>query len=336
MEQDAERDSEALERRFASFSTYDAAPKAAFDLIEDARGRCPVAQSGRLGGFKLLLDYEDVRRAALDWRGFSSQPSAFRPIVERPALAIDSDPPTHALRRGIISMVVNEQTPARIEAAVCEDIDALLDSLEAKETCDLVADFAEQVPLRAICHIFGFSVDQGPEIRLLSVQQLASKADPERAAAASRAFRDFAVAAVLERRGGEGDDMLTRIANAELEGRRLDSDQIAGLLIGLLTAGHDTTVSGLTSLLYETLRRPELRDRLAAQPGLIKPAVEEALRLNPPVFGLYRRATRDTQVARVEIREDESVYLCWAAANRDPQVFDDPDAFRLDRSGKRH
>jgi cytochrome P450 len=64
--------------------------------------------------------------------------------------------------------------------------------------------------------------------------------------------------------------------------------------------------------------------------------VEEALRLNPPVFGLYRRVTQDTKVAGTDLAADETAYLCWAAANRDPGVFEDPDAFRLDRAGRRH
>jgi cytochrome P450 len=339
MRQDSRHEAQEVagEQRLSNFSTYDVTPAEAFKLIEAARDYCPIARSDRLEGFSLVMGYDDVRRAALDWRGFSSTPSALRPLVARPpALAIDSDPPEHSLRRSIIALVLDEQTPGRIEGSVRDDISELLDSLEGRDECDLAADFAEQVALRAICHIFGFAADQGPEIRRLSVELLTAKADPERGAAAVRAFRDFSMASVLARRGRDGDGPLSRVANARIGGRLLDPDQIASLMIGLLIAGHETTVSGLASLLYETLSRPKVRDRLAADHDLVALAVEEALRLNPPVFGLYRRVTRDTKVAGIELPANETVYLCWAAANRDPGVFEDPNAFRLDRTGKRH
>ena len=99
-----------------------------------------------------------------------------------------------------------------------------------------------------------------------------------------------------------------------------------------LNAGHGTTVSGMTSLLWEIYRNPELKQSLIDDQSLIPTAVEESMRLHTPFFGLYRMATKDaTLPSGEEIKEGESALMCWGAANRDPKVFPDPDEFKLDR-----
>ncbi|WP_369029597.1 cytochrome P450 [Streptomyces adonidis] len=231
---------------------------------------------------------------------------------------------------------MDDSTPDRIEGLVRADTVGLIESFASKGECDLVAEFCEQVPLLAICHILGFDSEHKDEIRRLSSDVLASLKEPERLRKALGDFSKIATAPVLARRGKEGDDFLTLLANAEMDGRPLEPQEITDTMISLLLAGHETTVSGLGSLFYEVLRDPEVRDRLVADPDLIPAAVEEALRLHPPVFGFYRRITSDVNVAGVDLAENSTAYLCWAAANRDPERFTDPDEFRLDRGMSRH
>jgi len=318
------------------FSTYGTTPVEAHERLASARGKCPVAHSEELGAFDILLRYGDVRNAAKDWKTFSSRPSAVRPVTERARVAIDWDPPEHTEWRKIINLGVDSSTPGRIEGLVRADTAGLIDSFAAKGECDLVAEFCEQVPLQAICHVLGFDPEHKADIRRLSGELLASLKEPVRLQKAIADFSELATAPVLARRGKDGEDFLTLLANAEINGRPLEVREMASTLVSLLLAGHETTVSGLSSLLYEVLRRPELRDRLIAEPDLIPVAVEEALRLHPPVFGFYRRVTSDVNIAGVEVAEDSTVYLCWAAANRDPEKFTDPDEFRLDRAAARH
>lgn len=319
----------------SGFSTYETTPSAAHEQLADTRKRCPVAHSDQLGGFHLLLRYDDVKSAAMNWKTFSSRPSAVRPATRtRPAL--DWDPPEHTGWRTAINLGVNRTTPGRIENLVREDAGRLIEAFAARGRCDLVAEYAEQVPLQAICHVLGFDQQHKSEIRRLSRELLASVREPDRLEMAGRAFAEFAVAPVLERRGKTGNDFLTLLANAEMDGRPVSVEEIGSIMVGLLLAGHETTVSGLSSLLFEVLRRPEIRDRLIAQPDLIPVAAEEAIRLHPPVFGFYRRATTDVTVHDTKIASGSTVYLCWAAANRDPEKFDNPDDFSLDRPRERH
>ena len=124
---------------------------------------------------------------------------------------------------------------------------------------------------------------------------------------------------------------MTTIARWHMGGRPMTDLEIGQAMNSVLIAGHGTSISSIASMFYEVLSQPGLRDELAADESLIPLAVEEALRLHPPFFGLYRRATAAVTIAGTVIEPDESVMVCWAAANRDPKVFEDPDEFRLDR-----
>jgi cytochrome P450 len=218
-----------------------------------------------------------------------------------------------------------------VEEAVRQDVSNLIAKFESDGSCDLVRDFAEEIPLLALCHIIGFDEDKRSEVRRLTLQTLTDFEEPEKAAAAFMEFSRFGVEAVMQRREDPRDDFLTELSIAEIDGRRLTEIEIGQLMNSFLVAGHGTTVAALSSLLYEVLLRKPVRQQLIENPELVPAAVEETLRLHTPFFGLYRRATRPTEVAGVKIPEDGYLLACWAAANRDPAVYDDPKSFKLDR-----
>lgn len=126
------------------------------------------------------------------------------------------------------------------------------------------------------------------------------------------------------------------LAQANLGDRSLTPEEIGAAVISLLVAGHGTTTAAMTNLCFEVLRNPKIRTKLIEDPSLVPQAVEECLRLHHPFFGLYRRATTDVCVQGTEIKAGESVYMCWQAGNRDPDVFPEPDEFRLDRGDFAH
>ncbi|MCA2276742.1 cytochrome P450 [Mycobacterium intracellulare] len=136
------------------------------------------------------------------------------------------------------------------------------------------------------------------------------------------------------RKNPRGDDLLTDLLDADMDGRPLTEQEMIIAVATLLAGGHDTTVRSLSSLLYEVLSRPLVRQRLLEDPTLIPNAVEEALRLHPSFVGVYRRATSTTEVGGVTIPEGDSVYLNWTAGNRDPKVFEDPDEFSVERQAR--
>jgi cytochrome P450 len=323
----------SLEQRLADFSTYELSTEEAFDLFDEARaaGRS-VFFSKKHGGYYVFLDYADVKAAHADWKTYHSGPQVLRPLAERPRFPpIEYDPPEHTAWRALFATALNPDTPNRFEEATRQDVVALIQGLRERGEFDLQHDFAEQVPLLALCNVLGFDKDKRDEVRRWTVEMHGAGGDPRRLQEVFMGFAQFGAQEVYDRLQNPRDDFLTQLAQAQIDGRPLDPVELGSTMNSFLNAGHGTTVSGMTSLLWEVLRDGELRRRLSADPSLIPAAIEESMRLHTPFFGLYRTTTREVSVGGVDISADSAVLLMWAAANRDPQVFPDPHRFDLDR-----
>jgi cytochrome P450 len=320
----------------AGYSWRDVTPEQALELYEQARQSCPVAHSERLGGFHLLIDYADVKQAMSDWKTFSSCPTVLRPVSDRPPFPpLEYDPPQHRGWSVLTKQLLNPKTPTVIEDAVRRDVDRCIDGFAPSGTCDLVRDLALPIPLLAICHIFGLGDEQADEVHRLTNNMFgAIGSDQEQPT--REAFEQFVMAEVETRRRGERDDGLALIARSTIDDRPLADEEILRFVTGTLAAGHGTAVAGMASLFDEVLSRPDVRAELLADPSLVPRAIEETLRLRPPIFGFYRNVTTRVTVRETSIEAGESVFMAWAAANRDPEQFENPGTFDLHRKPNRH
>lgn len=329
-----------LDQRLREYSSYESTPQESYALFEEARAAgCPVAHSEELDGFHMLLDYDDVRSAHRDPATFSSEPQVLRPIVERPQFPpIEYDPPLQREWRDLFAIALNVTTAKAEQETVRAFVQEKIDELRGRDAFDVVTDLSEEVALFTLCRVLGFDVEKRHDIRRHTIEMHKHADDPVKGPAAFQAFAEFGVAEVMSRLESPRDDYLTHLATAEIGGRRLTPVELGCAMNSLLNAGHGTTVAGITSLVHEVFTRPDVRDRLIADPGLIPAAVDESMRLHTPFFGLYRRVTRDTTINGVDVPEGDSIFLCWAAANRDPDVFENPQEFDLDRTigAKRH
>lgn len=320
------------------FSSHTTAPDDALDMFAAARSRCPVAHSKEHNGFYLLLGHEEVRRAAGDHQTYSSEPQVLRPILERPSLAaLEMDPPQHGDWRHLFDQAVTPHVVSYLEPLVRADVRRHINSFIEEGSADLVKELAEPIPAEAICRLVGIDDDLVLEVRDRAIAMFAAQGDPEQFAQRVAEFADVAVGEVRRRQKEPRDDYLTYLAGVEIGGRPLEDDGFIAVLTGFLGAGHHTTTSAMSSLIYHVFGAEGVRDAVAADPSRVVPiAVEESLRLRPPFFGFFRRATADSVVGEVAIPAGSDVYLGWAAANRDPEVFSDPNEFRLDRGRNRH
>jgi cytochrome P450 len=328
-----------LAQRFAAYSGYHSTPDEGHELFRLARqAGCPVAHSDQLGGFHILMDYHEVRKAHREWQTFSHEPSVMRPLVDRPGFPpLEYDPPAHDAWRELIKFLFNQRTADRVEDPIRADINRMIDDIAGTGECDLVTLFAEEVPMMVLCHVLGLAGQKRAEVRERTLAVMGAAEDPERGAAAFMEFAAFGIAEVNARRNDPRDDGLTTLAQWRMGGERPMTElEIGQAMNSILIAGHGTSISAIASLFDEVLSRPTVRDQLIADPSLIPAAVEEALRLHTPFFGLYRTVTTPVTVADTTFEPGESVMMCWAAANRDPKVFDDPDSFRLDRPPSRY
>ena len=320
-----------------SWSCYTTAPARYLELFEEVRRTCPVAHSDGHDGFYMLLNYDDVKRAMNDYKTFSSEPQVLRPMLPRkPIPALEMDPPRHNQWRAIFNGAITYKTAKSMEAFVRSDINHHIDDFIESGSCDLIRQLAEPVPAETICRMVGIDDSLVPTVRERALAMFAAQGAPEEFGRRQAAFAEVTVSEVHARRRKPRLDYLTHLASVEIDGRPLDDNDYVVLLAAFLGAGHHSTTSAMASLIYEVFSKPDVRDALRQDANKIGAAIEEALRLRPPFFGFFRRTTQPTTMAGVEIPAEATVYMGWAAANRDPRMFDAPTEFRLNRPNNRH
>jgi cytochrome P450 len=225
---------------------------------------------------------------------------------------------------------------ARLEPqtrALCRE---LLERLSGKSECDGAVDYAQEIPTRLTARMLGISEEGGGRfrrwIRDFFELGIADPATAERVVAELIAF--FA-AEIARRRAIPGDNLVTYLLNARIDGQPLSDDHINGTLRLVLFAGIDTTWSAIGACLWHLATHADDRRRLAAEPQLIPTAVEEFLRAYAPVT-MAREIVKETEIDGCRFKEGEMVMLSFPAANRDPAVFAEPDRVIIDRSENRH
>jgi cytochrome P450 len=319
------------------WSSYNASPAESLRIFEQARARCPVGHSDEFDGFYILLDYRNVRKALSDFRTFSSEPQVARPLLPRREFAaLEMDPPRHAPWRALFSDAITSTTPEEVAPLVRSDVQRHLERIAPLGSCDIVRELCEKVPAETIFRIVGVDEDRMPRIRDAAIELFASFDDAGKAAAKQAAFSELIAHEIEERRRRPRADYLTRLMQTHIEGRLMTDEDLHTLMAGFLGAGHHSTTSAMTSLIHEVFSRPDVVEQLRREPALIANAIEETLRLRPSFFGFYRRAKADCELGGVTIPSGSDVYCAWAAANRDPDMFEHPSQFRLDRQNVRH
>ncbi|MFD9129459.1 cytochrome P450 [Kitasatospora sp. NPDC059571] len=234
-----------------------------------------------------------------------------------------------------------EQMRPRIEAAA----DRLLAPLLAAGTFDVVADLAVPLPVAVSCAILDIPDTEQDRVtgwaRLVSqslLDDFGDRAAPDRIAeldAGFEEFRDYVEELCAARAAAPGDDLISRLAAARADGR-LDDEDLLAFVVMLLANGLETLTSGLALAVWELLSSPALADRIREQPDCAQAVFDEAQRLGSPVRASARALTRDVAVGGTVIPAGRVALLLYAAANRDPRRYADPDRFDPDRAELRH
>jgi cytochrome P450 len=309
-----------------------------YPIWDELRQRCPIAHTERFSGVYLPVRYEDIRTVAYDPEHFSSRRIFVRenqPPLRR-APPITSDPPEHRAERKVLLPAF---TPAAIQKleprtrGLCRE---LLEPLSNGGECDGAVDYAQAIPVRVIAHMLGISEHAGDQFRKWIHEffelGITDAAILERSVAEVSAFFNQEIAA---RRASPGDDLISYLLDARIEGQPLGDDDIIGTLRLLLFAGIDTTWSAIGNCLWHLATHADDRKRLVDDPQLIPTAIEEFLRAYAPVT-MAREIVKETEINGCPFREGEMVMLAFGAANRDPTMFPDADRVIVDRAVNRH
>lgn len=329
-----------------------------YPVFRRLREGSPVHAVERWGCW-LLTRADDIDATIRDTRRFSSAHRVTRVIERTEGWAegrlaalhenfavgmAQTDPPDHTQIRGVVSAAF---TPRRVESLrprIAELVEGYLEPHLATGRLELVADLAHPLPAVVIAEMSGFPVADRDRFRdwtyringfffASGVGDAAAAADANLAVVEARVWiRDL----LAERRAQPRDDLLSALVAAEYQGGRLTEAELLSTAITLFLGGHDTTTQLIALGMGALVRHPEQLELLRARPDLVPAAVEEMLRYDAPFQMNLRYVTEDVELRGRTLRAGDLVRQALGSAARDPERFDDPDVFRIERPPARH
>jgi cytochrome P450 len=266
---------------------------------------------------------------------------------------VQMDAPDHPKYRVMTQAWFLPQNIRKLEDRIRQIARAHVDHMaELGGECDFVADIALTYPLRVIMEILG--VPEADEPRMLKLtQELFGSTDPDLNRGGRDPAEDFEAslatiqsvigdffgyfdAITADRRANPREDVSTVIANAKIDGEPIGSFEAMSYYVIVATAGHDTTSSSTAGAVWGMCEHPSEFAKVKGDPSLIPGLVDEAIRWTTPVKHFMRSATADTELRDRKIAKGDWLFMSYPSGNRDEEVFEDPDAFRVDRSPNRH
>ncbi len=260
---------------------------------------------------------------------------------------LENEPPKHTRLKQLVAKAFARGHIETRRPRIQELCTTLLDAAEAKArdtgTFDVIADYAEPLPVLVIADLLGFPEADVPLLRPWSqaivrmYEYDRTEEDDRRAEQACREFAAYIDDLAEDRRRHPGDDLITHLAEVEAAGERLTERELAATVVLLLNAGHEATVNGMGNGMVALLERRDQWQRVVDDPwGLAETAVEEMLRFDTPSQLFERTATRDVDISGITVSEGQKIAALLGSANRDPDVFPDADAFDVGRNPNPH
>lgn len=314
-----------------------------YPIWEDLRPTCPVAHSDRWGGSYMPSTFETVSSVAHDVENFTSFEISVAPVPmsydedgNRLRSIIASDPPEHTPERRLMLPFFSPKVVEKYRQSTRDLCRQLITGFIEDGRVDAAGGYSRQIPPRVIADILGIDPDMSDQFTewVQGVLELGLQ-DPEIREKYRVIIQDFFDGEIERRRADPGDDLISFLLNAELDGGPVPMHVVRGNLSLMLVAGIDTTWSSIGSALWHLATNPEDRQRLVDEPDLLPVAIEEFLRAYSPVT-MARLARHDTSIADRQVKKGERVLLSFPAANRDPEMFADAEEVIIDRAVNRH
>jgi len=324
-----------------------------YAALASLRSRCPVRWDEATGNF-MLTRYEDVRPLVSDltlWRDALRgeveriPPQELAALTEGPRSEVSSiltlDDPDHARIRQPLAQALYARV-ARFRPEVERIVAETLDRIDASAPFDLMSAFCVPIPIDVIASILGVDHARLGEFRAWS-EGIIQTFNPFRTdeqtqvmEASSDAINDYFTRLIEEKRASPGDDLISDMVRLQTGGLAVSDVELRINLSALLIGGNLTTTDLIGNGVRLLLLHPAELAKLKADPTLVNAAVEEILRYDPPVDITGRIASRDMEVGGCPVREKQAFTLFLRAANRDPEVFENPDRFDITRPRKPH
>ncbi len=317
------------------------------------REECPMAHAEEPFDWFAVTREKDVRALLHDWKNWTSE---LGPGLSRTGggVLVSVDPPEHTFDRRLVNRAFTPASLLAMEPQITELIDEIIDGFVERGEGDFMEMLAVPVPLIVIAWLLGLDPDLVQQMRpradaVISAdalqqeemaRQLAAQAgEANRSGNTTRgpAEVQYFLEKIAERRtmyaAGEEmpQDTLTALVTAELNGRTLRDDEIVGFMGFLFIAGSATTTQLIGNMIYRLLQNPDQMELVKNNPDLYDTCVEESLRYDSPVNGLFRTAVQDQEFLGVEVPKNTKVLCMFGSANLDPEMWEDPEKFDVTR-----
>ena len=322
-----------------------------FEFYKLARKEAPVYH---LPGTNIFLAtrHADIRAMLKDTATFSSDfghvlsgpgesdevKALYEDAVEPANTLLTLDPPRHRVYRSLVNKVFSAKRVEQMHDYIETIVDELIDNFIEQGECEFIQVFASPLPLMVIADQLGIERELLPKFKTWSdalAARLGQMSTPEEQVHNAHAILEFQayILAVIEaRRQAPRDDMISDLANIEIDdGRKMNDAEVMSIVQQFLVAGNETTTSSLAGGLLSLIQDPQQMQLLVNEPQRLENMVEEVLRTETPSAGLWRVVTRDTEFNGVHLPADSLVMLRYHSANRDESVFDDAENFDVCR-----
>ena len=285
--------------------------------------------------------YDAVWEAERDPSRFSNA-GGIRPDFPPLPMMIDMDDPAHHMRRKLVSRGFTPRRVAAHEVGLRRTCDEILDRVCEQGTCDFVRDIAAPLPMIVIGDLLGVEPEDRDRLLTWSDDMVSSQGGNATtrqivaAAHASEEYKEYATAVMERRRAEPTDDLMSILVHAEVDGDRLDDENIIFESLLILIGGDETTRHVLSGGVYEMLRARSQWEALLADRSLIPSAVEEMIRWVTPIKNMCRTAVEDMTWHGVSVRRGDKLMLLYESANFDETKFDSPEVFDVRRTPNEH
>ena len=296
----------------------------------------PVRFNGGTGW--LILKYADLERAYADEENLPAGPAYERhtvPIEGRTILAMTGE--EHRIHRALVQGAFQPGAIRRLmDQALVPIANSLIDAFQGRTQADIATEFARAYPFSVISHMLSIPIEDEKDVIDWVFMMLRYFWQPEESLAARAKLDAYVRPIIAARRADPGEDIVSRLIQAEVEGHRLTEDQILTFVRVLYPAGAETTFLAISGMMFEILTNPPVLAGLRAHPEDRPAAIEESLRKAGPLAIMPRYTEKDVTIGGVDIPADSWLLYGSGPSGHDGDAFADPESFLLDRESNRH
>jgi cytochrome P450 len=312
-----------------------------FPHYERMRETAPVFYDEGSGSWH-VFGYDDVQRALSDHATFSSHMAGDDASGTGQLFAtslIATDPPRHRQLRSLVTQAFTPKAVAALAPRIAGLTDELLEGIAARGSADLIKELAYPLPVIVISELMGIPAEDRERFKHWSdviVSQTRTGSATEDHYAANTEMTEYFLALIDQRRSRPGQDLISTLLSAEIDGQRLTVPELLGFCALLLVAGNETTTNLIGNAVLCLAESPATMQRLVGQPALLPQTIEEVLRFRSPVQSMYRVSVAETNLGGALIPAGAPVVAWIGSANRDGRQFQRPAEFDVDRGQNRH